>query len=153
MPLSLAAGVATKRMEVKNKSSGAVVFFIEEGKVLYLILRAYRNWDFPKGKIEQFEDPFDAAKREIAEETGLTEICFYDDFIETPPYGRGKVARFYVAESKTKEVILPVSPELGRPEHHEYRWASYEEARALLSDRLKAVLDWAHKKIRAIHGI
>lgn len=33
--------------------------------------------------------------------------------------------------------------ELGRPEHGEYRWLRYGEARALLSARLIAILDWA----------
>ncbi len=136
-------------MRVKSKSSGAVVFLLEEGRPLYLLLRAYNNWDFPKGEIEPSEDPLDAAKREIAEETGLKDLQFFDDYIETPPYGKGKVARFYIAESKSKDVFLPISSELGRPEHHEYRWLSYSEARAILSDRLKAVLDWAHSKICA----
>jgi len=140
-------------MKVKSKSSGAVVFFVEGNKVLYLLLRAYRNWDFPKGKIEGSENPLEATRREVAEETGLTNLLFCDDFTETPPYGSGKVARFYIAESKTKEVTLQVSPELGRPEHHEYRWVPYEEARTLLNDRLKAVLEWAHEKVRAIHGL
>ncbi|HOK19881.1 MAG TPA: NUDIX domain-containing protein [Thermosynergistes sp.] len=140
-------------MKVKSKSSGAVVFFVEGNKVLYLLLRAYRNWDFPKGKIEGSENPLEATRREVAEETGLPTLRFCDDFTETPPYGSGKVARFYIAESKTKEVTLQVSPELGRPEHHEYRWVPYEEARTLLNDRLKAVLEWAHEKVRAIHGL
>jgi len=136
-------------MRVKSKSSGAVVFLLEEGRPLYLLLRAYNNWDFPKGEIAPSEDPLDAAKREIAEETGLKDLLFFDDYIETPPYGKGKVARFYIAESKSKDVFLPISPELGRPEHHEYKWLTYSEARAILSDRLKAVLDWAHGKICA----
>ncbi|RMD78012.1 MAG: hypothetical protein D6809_06825, partial [Gammaproteobacteria bacterium] len=64
---------------------------------------------------------------------------------ETGPYGReGKVARYYLAESPGGEVRLPVSPELGRPEHDEWRWASYAEARALLPPRLQPVLAWAH---------
>ncbi|HXV31167.1 MAG TPA: NUDIX domain-containing protein [Sinorhizobium sp.] len=33
-----------------------------------LILRAYRNWDFPKGVIDPGEEPLAAAKREAAEE-------------------------------------------------------------------------------------
>jgi len=134
-------------VKVKSVSSGAVVFFIEDGKPLYLVLRAFRNWDFPKGEIEPTEDPLSAAKREVAEETGLTDLEFFEDYIETPPYGKGKVARFYIAKSKSKEVFLPVSPELGRPEHHEYRWMTYDEARAILNDRLRSVLDWAHRKI------
>jgi 8-oxo-dGTP pyrophosphatase MutT (NUDIX family) len=35
-----------------------------------LILRAYRNWDFPKGRIDPGEAPLAAAKRELAEEIG-----------------------------------------------------------------------------------
>ncbi|HHQ41444.1 MAG TPA: NUDIX hydrolase, partial [Chromatiales bacterium] len=65
-------------------------------------------------------------------------------YTETPPYGRGKVARYYVAEAPEGEPRLPVSPELGRPEHDEFRWVTYDEARALLNDRVRAVLDWAH---------
>jgi bis(5'-nucleosidyl)-tetraphosphatase len=40
-----------------------------------------------------------------------------------------------------------VSPELGRPEHHEYRWVSFDEAEDLLPPRLAIVLDWAKKTI------
>ncbi len=38
-----------------------------------------QSWLFPKGKIEEGEDTEDAARREIAEETGLTEIEYLDD--------------------------------------------------------------------------
>ena len=41
-----------------------------------LILRAYRNWDFPKGLIDPGEDPFAAAKREVEEEAALTVLEF-----------------------------------------------------------------------------
>ena len=43
--------------------------------------------------------------------------------------------------------MLPVSPELGRPEHHEYRWASLDEAEELLPPRLAVVLEWAQRTI------
>jgi len=42
-----------------------------------------------------------------------------------------------------------VSPELGRPEHHEWRWVSDDEAEDLLPPRLSRVLDWARDKIPA----
>jgi bis(5'-nucleosidyl)-tetraphosphatase len=42
---------------------------------------------------------------------------------------------------------LPVNPELGAPEHHEFRWTSYEEAQALVNDRVGAVLDWARGRV------
>jgi len=137
-------------MKIKKRSAGAVVFFKEGEKILYLLLRAYKNWDFPKGEIEPGEDELESAKREVAEETELTDLKFYDDFIETPPYSSGKIARFYIAKSPTRKITLPISSELGRPEHHEYRWLSYEEAKSLLNERLKTVLEWADQKIKAL---
>ena len=134
-------------MRIKTISAGAVIFYWENDRPVYLLLRAYRNWDFPKGEIKQEEHPLETAKREVAEETGLTDVIFYDDVIETPPYGKGKVAMFYIAEAKTKDVFLPISPDLGRPEHHEWKWLPYDDARALLNERLKAILEWAHQKI------
>jgi bis(5'-nucleosidyl)-tetraphosphatase len=44
-------------------------------------------------------------------------------------------------------VRLPVSPELGRAEHDEFRWLGFDEARALLVPRVQAALDWARKVI------
>ena len=48
---------------------------------------------------------------------------------------------------KLAEIKLPVSPELGRPEHHEWRWVSYDEAEDLLPPRLGIVLDWVRSTI------
>ena len=111
----------------------------------YLVLRVYRNWDFPKGLVEAGESPLEAARREVAEETSLAiALPWGEAFRETAPYARGKVARFYLAESATDAVHLPVSAALGRPEHHEFRWLAYADARARLPPRLQAILDWAH---------
>jgi bis(5'-nucleosidyl)-tetraphosphatase len=112
-----------------------------------LILRAYKNWDFPKGMVEPDEDPLDAAKREAAEEAGLydLEFPFGDNYRETVPYAGGKVARYYLAETHEEYVQLPVSGELGRPEHHEWRWVSFDEAEDLLPPRLALVLDWVRE--------
>ena len=111
----------------------------------YLVLRCYRNWDFPKGMIEADETPLDAARRETREETSLDDLALSwgEDFRETEPYAGGKVARYYVAESPDGRVDLPVSPALGRPELHEYRWAERAEAERLLPPRLRPVLAWA----------
>ncbi len=132
-------------------SAGIIPVRMGPGGPRYLLLRAYRYWDFPKGEVEPGEDPLAAAVREVREETGLTDLRFRwgTGFRETPPYGRGKVARYYVAEAGPGQVRLPVSPELGRPEHHEFRWMTYEAARGVLAERVRPILDWAHGLVTA----
>lgn len=132
------------------RSAGAVVFRRAPQGVRLLVLRAYANWDFPKGLIEDDETEFHAAQREVFEETGLTDLEYpFGDgaYKETLPYAAGKIARYYLAETRTETVVLPVSPELGRPEHHEWRWVSYDEAEDVLPPRLALVLDWARATI------
>jgi hypothetical protein len=41
-----------------------------------------------------------------------------------------------------------VNPELGRPEHHEFRWVSLEEAERLIPERLRPVLAWVRARLR-----
>lgn len=133
----------------KRRSAGAVVFRRTAQGVRFLALRAYANWDFPKGLVEADESEFDAARREVAEETGLVDLDFPfgEASCETLPYANDKVARYYLAETDQAEITLPVSPGLGRPEHHEWRWVSYDEAEELLPPRLSRVLDWARATI------
>jgi bis(5'-nucleosidyl)-tetraphosphatase len=127
-------------------SAGVVVVHCVQNEYRYLLLRAYKNWDFPKGIVEPNETPPDAARREVQEETGLVNLNFRwgDVYYETPPYAGNKIARYYIALSASNDVTLPISPELGRPEHHEYRWFAYDPAALLLVPRIRAALDWAH---------
>lgn len=136
-------------MKPASRACGAVVFRRSDQGIRLLLLRAYKNWDFPKGLIEPGENELETAKREVREETGLADLDypFGDEFKETLPYAGNKVARYYLAETDAGKIELPVSPELGRPEHHEYRWVSFDEAEGLLPPRLAIVLDWAKKTI------
>ena len=114
-----------------------------------LVLRAFRNWDFPKGAVEPGEDPKAAAIRETREETSIERLdfAFGDGYRETMPYAGGKVARYYLALTTQEKVTLPVSPELGRPEHHEGRWVDFDEAASLLPPRLQPILHWARQTL------
>jgi 8-oxo-dGTP pyrophosphatase MutT (NUDIX family) len=138
-------------MTAPTRAAGAVIFRRSDRGIRLLVLRAYKNWDFPKGTIEPGEDALAAAKREVQEETSLANLNypFGDEYRETVPYANNKIARYYLAETDAEKIELPVSPELGRPEHHEYRWVSFDEAEDLLPPRLAVVLEWARKTITA----
>lgn len=133
-------------------SAGVVIVSLVNRKLRFLLLRAYRNWDFPKGLVEAGENAIDAAIREVREETALDDISFDWglDYMDTGPYNRGKISRYYIARSKETHILLPVNPELGMPEHHEARWADYQKALTMVSPRLNPVVRWAYRTVN--HG-
>jgi 8-oxo-dGTP pyrophosphatase MutT (NUDIX family) len=131
-----------------KRSAGIIPFIRTPAGPQFLILRSYSYWDFPKGAVEPGEAPQAAALRELQEETGLSQASLVgeDLFIETEPYARGKVSRYYLAQvNPQEEVKLLPNPVSGIREHHEYRWVSYPEALALFVPRLQTVLNWAIK--------
>jgi 8-oxo-dGTP pyrophosphatase MutT (NUDIX family) len=136
-------------MPSRRFSAGAVVVRSTPDGWRYLLLRVYRTWDFPKGRVEAGEAPLQAAVREVEEETALTDLRFRwgESYSETAPYSAGKVARYYVAESPGQPVSLPINAQLGRAEHHEFRWVTGAEARRLLPERLQPVLAWAQRVV------
>jgi 8-oxo-dGTP pyrophosphatase MutT (NUDIX family) len=126
-----------------------VVVNVAGSEVQYLLLRAYRNWDFPKGLVEPGEQPLDAALREVREETTLENLAFDwgTEFMDTGPYNKGKISRYYIARSNDTKVYLPINPELGFPEHQEARWVKFDTALSMVSPRLKPVMHWASATI------
>jgi 8-oxo-dGTP pyrophosphatase MutT (NUDIX family) len=131
-------------------AAGIIIVRRVEGEWRYLLLRAYTSWDFPKGEVEQGETPFDAAVREVREETGLHDLAFSWGriFKETEPYNNGrKKARYYLARTDREAVTFSVNPRLGRPEHHEYRWVNFAGLKKLAPVRLYPVIDWAREVI------
>lgn len=136
--------------EIKLRSYGIIpVAMLESGEVEFLLLRAYKNWDFPKGGSDENESPVETARREMTEETGIVdvEMPWGELSKSTVVYGAGKVATYYLGRIGKRSITLPVSEELGRPEHDEYRWVSYQEAKTLLPERLVDILDWASSVI------
>jgi 8-oxo-dGTP pyrophosphatase MutT (NUDIX family) len=130
-------------------SAGVVVVRATSQGWRFLLLRAFNHWDFPKGMVEQGEEPLAAAIREVREETLISDLDFAwgENYVETGPYSRGKVARYYLARTTTSEVTLTVIEALGRAEHNEFRWVDYPTARELVSPRVHPILDWAWQQI------
>lgn len=137
--------------KARHLSSGVVVLRFESDEWLFLLLRAFRSWDFPKGMVESGEEPLAAARREVREESTIEdlEFRFGEKFLETGPYSRNKVARYYIAVTRTAQVTLPVNPSLGFAEHHEWRWVNFEDALTLVSPRVAPVVAWAHDIVGA----
>jgi len=132
------------------RSAGAVVFRRTRRGVRLLVLRSHAIWDLPKGLLDDGENGIHCARREVFEETGLADLDYpfgEDAYKETLPYATGEIARYYLAETGTADVVLPIAPELGRPEHDEWRWVSTDEAEDLLPPRLAVVLEWARATI------
>lgn len=130
-------------------SAGVVVVREASDGWRVLLLRVYNYWDCPKGEVQPGEAPLIAARREVAEETGVTRLDFRwgEDFVETEPYSKNKVARYYLAATDIEKVTLGINPALGRSEHHEARWLPIDEAHPLLVPRLQRVLAWARNKV------
>ena len=122
----------------------------DEGWVT-LMLRAWHHWDFPKGLMEEGEEPVQAALRELQEETGIATTSFEwgERCMETGPYSRGKTARYYLARTAEERVVLGPSPDTGEPEHHEWRWVNFDEAYDLASPRVRNVVQWARQIVGA----
>lgn len=136
-------------------SAGIIIFRRTREGLKFLILYHGRNyWNFPKGKLESEERSYEAALREVREETGLksTEIRFLGGFktYERFTYQRGKdkifkIVILYLAE--TREARITVSDE-----HEGYGWFTIGEARRVLSkykDSLKILEqanDFLHRK-------
>ena len=136
---------------VEKLSCGAVVVRRTENGWLTLMLRAYQNWDFAKGIREAGETSLQAALREVDEETGIGDLHFDwgERFTDTGPYNRGKVARYYLARTEQVRVEMGISPELGRPEHHEYQWMDFDRAYDISAPRVRLVVQWARQVIGA----
>ncbi len=138
-------------MNETKYSCGVVIARRTDDGWLTLLLRAYHHWDFAKGIQEDDEDSLPAALREVKEETGIDDLSFEwgDRHFETGPYSKGKVARYYLASTTQADVVMGISPDTGQPEHHEWRWVSFDEAYDISTPRVRNVVRWARQIISA----
>jgi bis(5'-nucleosidyl)-tetraphosphatase len=95
-------------------SAGAIVFRREKRRLLYLLLHYEEgHWGSAKGHIEKGETIEETARREIREESGLTDLRFCPGFKETNKYffaaGGQRIFKtvvFLLAETRTEKVTL-----------------------------------------------
>lgn len=89
--------------EVVEHNGGVTVAAVNENKEVYLVEQfryPYREViiEAPAGKLEKGEDPFEAGKRELLEETGAVAEKYYDlgVFYPSPGYC-GEIIHLYAA--------------------------------------------------------
>ena len=128
-------------------SAGAILYTKENDEILYLLIRDnHGNWGFPKGHLEEGEDLFQAAHREIREETGIDAMIdtdFREDLSYIMPNGIAKCSVYFLAEYSDQEPV----PQEGEVE--EILLLPYEETMSLLTfDNMKEVLAKADRYLK-----
>ena len=128
-----------------ERSAGAVIYQDEKKGREYLLLHHHPiaskrvlkpvngHWSFAKGHLEKGETTTDTVRREIKEETGITQLEFIPDFKETIRYfvnyngeKRLKFVAFFLVKTAQKDVTISF-------EHQGFAWLAYEDAYKTLS--------------------
>ena len=140
----------------KEQSAGAVIFHIKDKQPYYLLLHYPTDartkkeyWDFPKGHLEKGETEQQAARREVAEETGLQDISFLPGFKERIQYYFRaqkktifKTVVFFLAFTRKKEVKISF-------EHEDFVWLPFKTAmKKLKFANARRILERAHRFLK-----
>jgi bis(5'-nucleosidyl)-tetraphosphatase len=122
---------------MKERSAGAIIFSINSSSDVSFLLLQHNagHWDFAKGNIEHGENEWQAARREIREETGIESVHFLEGFRVRVEYyykREGNLVHkevvFFLARSDSKRVILS-------NEHIGYSWCDFDKSLAKLTYR------------------
>src|SRR3989338_7639831 len=132
-----------------EKSAGAIVFRKDKEPKYLLLHYEAKHWDFIKGNIEKNETDIGTIKREITEETGITDVEIIKGFKEKIQYYYklkneliNKEVIFYLAKTNTEKVKLSF-------EHIGYIWLSYDKAiNKLTYKNAKDILKKAHEFLK-----
>lgn len=125
-----------------HQSCGIILYFNSENQKKFLLLKyPHGHIDFAKGHIEPGESLLECARRELVEETGISDIEVMDGFLEQINYTyieenktHYKTVDFFLAESKTLEVKVS-------HEHLDFMWLEFDEALKMLTfDNAKHIL-------------
>ncbi len=122
-----------------NEAAGGVV--VGPDKRIVVVEQHNNSWGLPKGGVEEGESLLDAARREIAEETGIKELAYVgelgsyerysiglDGVGETDVFG-SRVRTFFLFTTTQTEFVLHDPDQ----EITQVRWATIDEALELVT--------------------
>lgn len=120
---------------IQTFSGGGVV--VNKQGLILAVSQHGTSWSLPKGHIDPGEDAKTAARREIAEESGITRLNFIK---KLGSYDRSKIARDGgqdKSERKTITIFLYTTDEQDLkpldPENPEARWVAPDQVAGLLT--------------------
>ena len=104
------------------------VILVNLGSIL-LLQYPQGHWDLPKGHVEQDDvDNFETSRRELKEDTGISELSFLENFEYRTEYqfkhkGKRRVKQVFWYIATTEEISVSLSKE-----HRNYMWLDWEQA-------------------------
>lgn len=147
----------SQRRAQRETSAGGVVFRRDPAGVAhYLLIRdSYRNWGFPKGHLEAGEPPAAAARREVAEETGLVDLHLHGPIRVINWYFRfrgktiHKYCHFFLFESAAGDPVPQLDEGISA-----CAWHPLDQALATISyDNARGVLRRGAEMVRALEEV
>jgi 8-oxo-dGTP pyrophosphatase MutT (NUDIX family) len=122
----------------RTRSAGGIVLGDNGAIALVRNKRGDGSWLFPKGHLEAEETDEAAARREIQEETGLTNLELIDDLGEYERFRIAQDGKDDPSELKVMKMFLfaaePHATLTPSMEIEEARWVSFREVSAVLSN-------------------
>lgn len=115
------------------------------------------SWQMPQGGIDDGEDPYPAALRELAEETGVTSVSLLAEAPDWLTYDlppdvakaawkgryRGQTQKWFALRflGEESEINILAPPGGHKPEFEEWRWAAMTDVPSLIIPWKRAVYD------------
>ena len=118
-----------------TKSAGGIV--LNKNNKMIIVNQNHDSWSLPKGHIDPGETALQAAKREIYEEAGVTQLSFIDKLGKYERYKIGLDGKDDLSELKQIEIFLFRTNQLELkpidPMNPEAKWVNYEEVLSILT--------------------